>query len=147
MEFLFLLDNVLVWEYRANVHLLQCWHWSRSKRHSAGFLFTFKHNLHILDMSGTVSSRQVPHMRQACYSGPEMCKPGSSKTYTNPLPTTGLSQAVFCTNAAPNAFLTSATPHSPPRACARFWPMTRDRCSQLIHSDMPSGVRPLGWDN
>jgi len=114
VEFLFLLDNVLVWEYRANVHLLQCWHWSRSKRHSAGFLFTFKHNLHILDMSGTVSSRQVPHMRQACYSGPEMCKPGSSKTYTNPLPTTGLSQAVFCTNAAPNAFLTSATPHSPP---------------------------------
>lgn len=55
--------------------------------------------------SGTVSSQRVPHMGQACYSGPEMCKPGSSKTYTIPLPRTGLSQGVFCTKAAPTHFL------------------------------------------
>lgn len=58
---------------------------------------------------GTVSSKQVPHMVQTCYSGPEMCKPGSSKTYTTLLPRTGLSQAGFCTNAALNAFMISAT--------------------------------------
>lgn len=58
---------------------------------------------------GPVSSKQVPHMVQTCYSGPEMCKPGSSKTYTTLLPRTGLSQAGFCTNAALNAFMISAT--------------------------------------
>lgn len=55
--------------------------------------------------SGTASSQRVPHMGQTCYSGPEMCKPGSSKTYTIPLPRTGLSQGVFCTKAAPTHFL------------------------------------------
>lgn len=41
----------------------------------------------------------------APYSGPAMCKPGSSKTYTSRLPRTGLSQGVFCTKAAPAHFL------------------------------------------
>lgn len=41
----------------------------------------------------------------APYNGPAMCKPGSSKTYTSPLPRTGLSQGVFCTKAAPAHFL------------------------------------------
>lgn len=58
----------------------------------------------------------------APYNGPAMCKPGSSKTYTSPLPRTGLSQGVFCTKAAPAHF---------PDLCNLFprtrWVMTDDK--------------------
>lgn len=125
------------------MQILNCWRWSQSKRRSAGVFIHFQKKVltpsrpRHASLSGTVSSEQVPHMGQTCYSGPEMCKPGSSKTYTVPLPRTGLSQAVFCTTAAANAFLISATF---PRERVGLWPMTRDRCSQLIESDAASGT-------
>lgn len=46
-------------------------------------------------LSGAVSSHQVPHTERMCYGGLVMCEPGGSKTYTIPLPKTGLSQRVF----------------------------------------------------
>lgn len=95
-----------------NGYFRWCWPWSQSKWCSVLLFFKiiFLKSLdplrsrHALP-SGTVSSQRVPHMGQTCYSGPEMCKPGSSKTYTIPLPRTGLSQGVFCTKAAPTHFL------------------------------------------
>lgn len=74
------------------------------------FFFIFKKNVlsHILDMHFCLKLLPVskcPIWRQTCYSGPEMCKLGRSKTYNCLLPRTGSFQAVFCTNAAANAFL------------------------------------------
>lgn len=55
-------------------------------------------------LSGAVSSHQVPHTERMCYGGLVMCEPGGSKTYTIPLPKTGLSQRVFYNKSGAECF-------------------------------------------
>lgn len=56
-----------------------------------------------LDVS-LVSSPQVPHAERMCYGGLVMCEPGGSKTYTIPLPKTGLSGRAFYNKSGAECF-------------------------------------------
>lgn len=55
-------------------------------------------------LSGAVSSHQVPHTERMCYGGLVMCEPGGSKTYTIPLPKTGLSRRAFYNKSGAECF-------------------------------------------
>lgn len=93
--------------------------WSRHSKHADcdGFL-----HVQTSVPSGTASSERLPHMEQTCYGGPELCKPGGSKTYTTPLPRTGLSQAVFSAQNSAECFLDLCNLFS--KMC---WVMTDDK--------------------